>query len=605
MFKKKKSLSTPADGRILFTRRALMLSGAKVMLTTILVGRLGYLGLIKSSHYRNLADGNRIKLIIILPQRGDILDRHGHVLANNIIDHRLTMVPNEIQDNERILALLARLTNQDPTVFQLILKQQPKFKPYVTRFPLTWPQVCALEIHRPELEGIDIDMGYKRNYTLPFEFSHLLGYVQTPSDKDQVPEELSAMTDYRVGKTGLEKKFEKHLKGQIGYREIEVNAHGHMVRDLSKINSKSGQSLFLSLDMTLQKAVFKKLSSIESGAAVVINIKTGEVLSSVSVPSFDIGLFVNGISHKDWQDLNTNLYMPLNNKAIQGTYPPGSIFKLVDALAALEYNKISPAHHITCRGYIEVGTHRFHCVHRTGHGSIDMIQALQMSCDVYFYELSRMIGIDRLAAMALDLGLGQETGIELPGEKSGLIPTRAWKKERLNQPWTVGDTIISSIGQGSMLATPLQMALLIARLVSGRRLQPTLLRLENPSVRTSEPYSFNPLHLDILRKGMEGTVNHPCGTAYAARIENPAKAFAGKTATSQVRRISKQERNTRVLHNDELEWRQRDHSIFAGYGPICDPKYAVCVLVEHGGGGGRVAGPLARDILIDAQRYES
>ena len=604
MFRKKK-LSTPIDGRILFTRRALMLSGAKVMLSAVLVGRLGYLGLIKSSHYRNLADGNRIKLIIILPKRGTILDRNGQVLADNIIDHHLTMIPNEIQDNDQILNLIGRLTNQDPKQFQLLLKQQPKYKPYVTRFPLTWSQVCALEIHRPELEGIDIELGYKRNYPQPLEFAHLIGYVQTPSDKDQIPEELSVMPDYRVGKTGLEKKFEKQLKGHVGYREIEVNAHRHVVRDLSKINSRPGQPLFLSLATTLQKVVFEKLSAIKSGAAVVINIKTGEVLSCVSVPSFDINLFVGGIGHKDWEDLNTNIYTPLNNKAVQGTYPPGSIFKLVDALAALEYNKIAPSHRITCRGYIEIGNHRFHCVHRSGHGSIDMIQALQMSCDVYFYELSRMIGIDRISDMALDLGLGQETGIELPGEKSGLIPTRAWKKERLNQPWTVGDTIISSIGQGSMLATPLQMALLVARLVSGKRLRPTLLRVDNPDLLIQQPYTFNPLNLDVLRKGMEATVNHPYGTAYASRIEDPAKAFAGKTATSQVRRISKHERSTRVLHNDELEWRQRDHSIFAGYGPIRDPKYAVCVLVEHGGGGGRVAGPLARDILIEAQRHDS
>ena len=384
-----------------------------------------------------------------------------------------------------------------------------------------------------------------------------------------------------------------------------MNAHRHIVRDLSKINSKPGRSLNLSLDTTLQKAVYEKLSSIKSGAAVVMNIKTGEILSCVSVPSFDINLFVGGISHKDWEQLNNNIYTPLNNKAIQGTYPPGSIFKLVDALAALEYNQISPSHRITCRGYIEIGNHRFHCVHRSGHGNIDMIEALQMSCDVYFYELSRIIGIDRLAEMALDLGLGQETGIEVPGERSGLIPTRLWKKERLNQPWTVGDTIISSIGQGSMLATPLQMALLTARLVSGRRLKPTLLQVDPSTLMTQPLYSYNPLNLAIIKKGMEGTVNHPYGTAYASRIDNPTKAFAGKTATSQVRRISKYERDTRVLHNDELEWRQRDHSIFAGYGPILDPKYAVCVLVEHGGGGGRVAAPLARDILIEAQRYDT
>ncbi|MBL9030037.1 MAG: penicillin-binding protein 2 [Caedimonas sp.] len=603
--KRRTSLVYPQDSRTLFTRRAFVISGVKAMLTSLLVARLGYLGVIRSSHYRTLADGNRIKLQILLPKRGIIMDREGLELAANNTNYRLTLVPDQVEDLEDILTKIDALIQLAPKSLASIkaeIPKQAKFKPFILKNHLDWDEVCKMQVHRPELEGIDVEIGHKRYYPFSLSFAHLVGFVQTPSERDGIPDELANLPDYRIGRTGLEKQFELHLQGKAGYREIEVNAHRRIVRDLNKVESKDGATLRLSLDTRLQEAAFKRLSEVQSGAAVVINVKTGEILSCISTPSFDPNLFVNGISHEDWDALNNSPYTPLNNKAVQGVYPPGSIFKLVVALAALETGKFLCSHESFCKGFIELGSHRFHCVRQAGHGRVDMVRALQMSCDTYFYELGRLIGIDRIADMAFKLGLGRETGIELSIEKSGLVPTRSWKKTRFHQSWTVGDTIISSIGQGSMLCTPLQMAMLIARLVTGKKVVPTLLHQADSFSVDFAALPVKPENLEILKKGMDAGVNQPGGTAYFSRIEDPTKAMGGKTATSQVRRISKLERDTRVLKNEEIEWKRRDHSIFAGYAPTHDPQYAICVLVEHGGGGGRIATPIARDILREVQR---
>ena len=593
---------TSLDTKRLFTRRALVLGSFKGLLTGVLIGRLGYLGLIKASHYRTLANGNRIKLQVLLPQRGGIIDRYGTELASNAMTHYLTLTPDYVKNLEDTLRKIDELLVSPPeqAVENLYseIKKSPKFKPFLLKSHLSWEEVCKVQLNRPELEGISVEAGFKRFYPASPEFSHILGFVQVPSDKDDVPEELASLPDYRIGRTGLEKQYEETLRGKPGYQEIEVNAHRHIVRYLKREESLAGQTLALSLDAALQKRTFQRLSQEKSGAAVVLDIKTGELLSCVSVPSFDANLFVNGISHTQWEALNTSLYTPLNNKALQGVYPPGSIFKLVVAMAALETGKISSSRTCFCKGFVEVGSHRFHCIKK--HGQVNMIQALERSCDAYFYELALLIGSDCIAEMAFKLGLGELTYIEVPSEKKGLVPTRTWKKQTLKHSWTRGDTTNMSIGQGAMLSTPLQMALLIARLVTGTAVRPTLLPLKNLEAAVSfVSLPLKPENLEVIRKGMEGGVNAPEGTAYFSRIEEPLWRMGGKTATSQVRRISKLER---VIKNEELEWKQRDHSIFAGYAPLHDPRYAICVLVEHGGGGGRVAAPIARDILREVQK---
>ena len=602
-----KRQTTSQDTRTLFTRRAIVMGGVKGVLTALLMGRLGYLGLVRSPHYQTLANGNRIKLQIILPQRGLIVDRIGLELANNTTNYCLTLTLEQVSNLEETLRRIDQFISLSPKSIETLqteIKQTPKFKPFILKNNLNWDEVCKVQVNRPELNGINVEMGYKRHYPLASEFAHLIGFVQAPSDHDDVSEELANLPDYRIGRTGLEQQYECRLQGKAGYREIEVNAHRRVVRHLRKIESTPGSILHLSLNAELQKAAFQRLSEEKSGAAVVMNIKTGEVLSCISTPSFDSNLFVNGIGHEDWNTLNNSLYTPLTNKAIQGVYPPGSIFKLVVALAALETGKISPSRESFCKGFVDVGTHRFHCVHRAGHGRVDMVRALQMSCDTYFYELAPLIGIDCIADMAFKMGLGEKTGVELPNEKKGLVATRSWKKMKLNQSWTIGDTINASIGQGAMLSTPLQMTMFMARVLTGTAVIPTLLYQNNRDAVHFRGLSLNPENLEVLKKGMDACVNDPWGSAYASRIEEPLHKIGGKTATSQVRRISKFERQTRVLKNEEIEWKRRDHSIFAGYAPIHAPLYATCVLVEHGGGGGRTATPIARDILWAVQKEQ-
>jgi penicillin-binding protein 2 len=605
MRKKIALYSSSQDARKLFTRRAFVVGGVKSTLAALLIGRLGYLGFIRSSHYQTLADGNRIKLQILLPPRGLIIDRSGVEIANNKLTYFLTLTPDQVSNLEAILIKLNELIDLEGDCIEALLaeiKKTPKFKPFILKSNLTWEEVCKVQVNQPELEGVTLERGYKRYYPYAYEFAHLVGFVRAPSDQDDILEELANLPDYQIGKTGMERQYETLLQGKIGYREIEVNAHRRIVRHLKKIESVPGSTLHLSLDTKLQTIVSQRMSQEKSGSVVVIDVKTGEILSCVSTPAFDSNLFVNGISYKDWDSLNNSLYTPLNNKAIQGLYPPGSIFKLVVALAALETGKISPTQERFCKGFIEVGTHRFHCVRREGHGHVNMVKALQVSCDSYFYEIGSLLGINLISEMAIGLGLGEKTGIELPNEKKGLIPTRPWKKISLGQSWTVGDTINTSIGQGAMLCTPLQMTVLIARLITGKEVIPTLLYSSNKDSANFDVLNAKPNHLEILRKGMEACVNEPEGTAYASRIEDTLCRMAGKTATSQVRRITKAERETRVLKNEEIEWKRRDHSIFAGYAPLHAPRYAICVLIEHGGGGGRVATPIARDILAAIQK---
>lgn len=596
--------SSSSDPKLLFTRRAFLVAGAQAAGGALILVRLGYLGIFRSPHYRTLADGNRIKLHILLPKRGIIYDRHGQELAGNISSYRLTIVPALAENLSLNFSHISQLLNLNSKETEEILKdikKHSRFTPYIIKHHLSWEEVCKIEVNLPELPGVEIEAGYQRFYLDSEPFAHLIGYVQTPSEKDEVDQRLASLSDYRIGKVGIEKSFQETLQGIAGYKEVEVNAKRQIVRDRRKHDSQNGQQLNLSISAPLQKFMHERLQQVESASVVVMDILTGEILTLISSPSYDTNLFVNGISKKNWNALQKNPYRALTNKAIHGLYEPGSTFKMAVLLAGLESGRIEPNFQTFCRGYIEVANHRFHCVCRGGHGVVDLRRALQVSCDVYFYEIAQKIGVEILAKMAKNLGFGAKTGIEMPSEKTGLVPSKLWKLEKHNQRWHVGDTILFSIGQGPILATPLQLAQMMGRLLTGKSVVPTIQKRTSAELPVFSSYSFKPHNLALIKDGIDAVINEVSGTAYHARITIPGWEMGGKTGTAQVRRITKLERETRILRNEELAWKERDHALFVGYAPIHQPRYVTAVIVEHGGWGSVVAAPIGRDALLKAQ----
>jgi penicillin-binding protein 2 len=599
-----KRFFSSSDPKLLFTRRAFLIAGAQATCGALILGRLGYLGIFRSPHYRTLADGNRVKLHILLPRRGIIYDRYGQELAGNISSYRLIIIPAQIENLSASLFQISQLLNLELKDFKNILKdikKHPKFTPYILKQHLSWEEVCKLEVNFPELPGVGIEAGYQRFYLDPQPFAHLIGYVQTPSDKDEVDQRFAPLQDYRIGKVGIEKSFQSTLQGIAGYKEVEVNAKRQIVRERKKYESQNGQQLDLSLSAPLQKFVYERLQQVDSASVVIMDILTGEILSLVSSPSYDTNLFVNGISQKNWNALQKSPYRALTNKSIHGLYEPGSTFKMAVLLAGLESKRLDPNFQTFCHGYIEVANHRFHCVCRGGHGLVDLKRALQVSCDVYFYEIAQKIGVEILAKMARDLGFGAKTGIEMPAERSGLVPSKRWKLEKHNQRWHIGDTILLSIGQGPVLATPLQLAQMMGRLLTGKYIVPTIKKWISPVPPKFSVYDFSSNSLALIKAGIDSVINDVSGTAYHARIDIPGWEMGGKTGTAQVRRITKLERETRILRNEEVAWKERDHALFVGYAPVHCPRYVTAVVVEHGGWGSVVAAPIGRDVLLKTQ----
>jgi len=393
------------------------------------------------------------------------------------------------------------------------------------------------------------------------------------------------------------------LRGRAGTRRVEVNARGRVIRELDRADGTAGEDLHLTLDLELQRFCHERLGD-ESGAAVVIDPRNGDLLSAASTPTFDPNPFILGISHDAFNALRDNDRRPLHNKWASGMYPPGSTFKMVVALAALESGIIGPGKTFYCPGYLQLGKRKFHCWRRGGHGWSDLRKALEQSCDVYFYETARQVGIERIGEMARKLGLGVDLEVPVAALRSGLIPTKAWKRSRHEIDWLVGDTLNAGIGQGYVLATPLQLAVMTARIASGTAVRPRLVRARGGrpvSVETPDEIGTSAENFRLVRRGMFEVVNSPRGTARGSRIKDKAFRMAGKTGTSQVRNITKAERARGVTRNADLPWGRRDHALFVGFAPFDNPRFAVAVVVEHGGGGSRAAAPIARDILLKAR----
>ena len=597
----------------LFTRRAAFLAGGKLLLLSTLVGRMYQLQIVDSDRYQVLAKDNSISPRLLPPMRGRILDRYGIPLAENDQNYRVEVISEQAGDLKQILAELSRyvpLTDDDRARIILEAKRKQAFIPTIVSENLSWHQVAAVEVNAPDLPGVSIEVGQRRRYTQGRTAAHIIGYVAAVSQDDINGDPILSMPGFRIGKNGIEKQYETELRGKAGQTKVEVNAVGRIVKEIKDEDCRdpvAGDDLVLSLDSDLQRFVQERLASELSASAVVLDVQTGDVLALGSTPAYDPSIFIRGLTLREWQDLSSDPLRPLANKAIAGEYAPGSTFKVVVALAAMKAG-LDPSRHVFCPGVYSVGNTRFHCWRKGGHGSVDMWNALKLSCDVFFYDTAMQTGIDNIAAMARAFGLGQPSGIDMPGERRGLIPDSNWKRATYGEPWYPGETPSAGIGQGFITATPLQLAVMTGRVASGRAITPHFRRTTIVGDGDAATASEAPLmdipakHFDVVREGMRRVINDAGGTAYRSRIAEPGMEMAAKTGTAQVRHISLSEHLAGVRKNENLPWTQRDHALFIAFAPIAAPQYAVCCVVEHGGGGSAVAGPIVHDIMLETER---
>jgi penicillin-binding protein 2 len=601
-----------------FTRRAALLAGGKLLLLAGLGGRLYSLQVLEGDRYRLMAEDNRVNLRLLPPPRGYIVDRYGTPLAINTLNYQLNLVPEQAGDIEATLDALSRVIVVSPEdrkrVLSKVKKSRRKFLPVTIRQKLAWDEVSRIEVNSPDLPGIAIEPEQGRHYPLGDVTAHVVGYVGAVNETELANDSDSALElpSYRIGKTGIEDQYEKALRGKVGTTEVEVNNFNRVIRELAdrRVEAEPGHDMVLTLDVGLQRFIVDRLADQHAAAAAVMEVNTGEVLALVSTPGYDANLFPNGIGHADWAEIRDNPYKPQTNKVLAGQYAPGSTFKPAVMLAALEAG-FGAGFTVNCKGFIQFGDRKFHCWKRWGHGDVNITRSIRQSCDIYYYELAQKVGIDRIAKMARRLGLGSRTGIDITGEYPGVIPDEGWKQATVGDYWRGGDTLVAAIGQGYVLSTPLQLAQLAARIATGKAVTPHLTRdlFEGDKVRARPEPTFESLglkdrSLKLLRTALDQVVNHKEGTARGSKLVDSAWQMAGKTGTSQVRRITKAERLTGVLKNKDIDWLRRDHALFMAYAPVKDPRYAVSVLVEHGGSGSAAAAPVARDIMHELERRE-
>lgn len=586
----------------IFNRRALVLGSAQSVLAGALVMRLSYLQLWKHEEYSIQSDSNRIKPVINPAPRGTVVDRHGFSLTKNDSNYRLLLYLDRKRDVDQLVAKLTEvldLSDEAKNIFVTKIKNARRKSIISLMDNLGWDDLARIETNSHLLSGVSIESGIMRRYPYPSETAHFLGYVSLPSEKDIDENEQSLFMhpDFRIGKFGLEKTFDEPLRGKYGVKYVEVNVHEIPLRTLSIKAPIEGSRLHLTVDFGLQKYVTERIKDVVA-SAIVLNVKTGEILAYASSPTFDPNNFVEGVSKEYWNQVNTDPRKPLSNKPISATYPPGSTFKLMVALAGLE-SGFNPNTKVFCNGSYQFGKRAFHCWKEEGHGSLDLMGGIMHSCNTYFFTLANQIGYEKFTEMAKRFGYGEKIDISLYGGKVGNVPSDEWKRKVLKQPWVGGDTLNTAIGQGFVLATPLQMALVTARIANGGiPIKPYLVRNHN-IFKQFDTLKNEPLiaeaHIKFVQEGMRRVVNEPGGTAYGKRIEVKGFEMAGKTGTSQV--ISKREKEMSKEENAA----NANHAIFVGFAPFEDPKYAISVVVEHGGGGSATAAPIAKDIMMEVQ----
>ncbi|MGR3724437.1 penicillin-binding protein 2 [Abyssibius alkaniclasticus] len=595
--------------RARLSRRALLLGGVQAGIVGTLGWRMYNLQVTESERYRLLAEENRVATRLVPAARGLVFDRNGVLVAANDQNYRVVIVREQAGDVDGVLKRLAPLVGLDETERQKVLAEVMERRAHASvtvAEQLDWERFALVSANAPALPGVFTEVGLTRSYPTIGDFAHVAGYVSAVSEDDlsrlENPDEVMQLPSPIIGKTGIERTSEDLLRGKPGLSHVEVNATGRVMRELDRTEGTPGNDLQLTLDSDLQHYAHFRMKD-ESAAAVVIDLRNGDLRALASTPSFDPNKLVFGISQADWSALNNNEYRPLGDKTVSGTYPPGSTFKMVVALAALKAGVVTPEERIYCPGFYEIGGRRFHCWKASGHGRMNLPEGLQNSCDVYYYEIAQRVGIEAISEMAQTLGMGTEPDLPLPALTSGRMPTKAWKQESLGHSWLIGDTINAGIGQGFVSASPLELALMTARIASGRKLVPRLIsRINGVPVDTpeAEPLDVSAEGLAQVRLGMYEVSNNRRGTAYSARITAPGMEMAGKTGTSQVRQITTEERAAGITRNEDLPWNRRDHALFVCYAPYDNPRFAVSVVVEHGGGGSTVAAPIARDILLRA-----
>lgn len=594
----------------ILNRRMLGLSCIFLLIALVLIGRFFYLQVLQSDKYQFLAEKNRTSIRLIPSGRGYIYDRNGIKLAENkktfqaiLFKEQTNNIQNSLDNFNKIIPL----DDDEKIRVQKEIKWKRAFMPIRIKDDLNFEDIARLQLNAPDLPGIQIEEEITRYYPMKDSVAHLVGYVSLLTEKDlenDLNNPLLDLPGYRIGRTGIEQSLEDHLQGKPGMRKTEINALGRSVRTLEETKPEKGENITLTVDSRLQKFALQAMNE-ESGSAIVINIHTGEILALISSPSFDPNVFTVPISSKAWHALIDNEKNPLQNKAISGTYSPGSIFKLVVALAGLETGHITPKREIFCNGETKVGNHVFHCWKSGGHGKLNLETALMHSCDVYFYEIAQEIGADKILEVAARLGFGETVNIMLKGEKSGLLPSKKWKKNKLKEDWRIGDTLNLSIGQGFLNVTPLQMLFAVAQIANGGyRIEPHLIKKNKIAQPLYKFPEFNPKHLKLVQGGMNFVVNKQDGTAYGSRFDFFGQKMAGKTASTQVRRITMKERKNGIKSQDQLPWKYRDHAMFAAFAPVENPKYAIIVVIEHGGGGSRIAAPIASKILKETLRLD-
>ena len=586
-----------------FSRRSFFLLIIKLILFFFVGLRLFNIQITQSEKYRTLSKNNRISLKIIFPKRGKITDRNNNTVAKNYDSYELYVIPEEVENLESVLLKLNKIVNipfSKRKKIILLSRQVKKFEMIKILDNLSWKHLEQIEANMIDFPGIHLLLSSKRKYPFGENFSHILGYVSKPNKDELSLPYISSMPSLEIGKSGVEKHFNQLLIGKAGKREVEVNSIGREIREISKTESIEGGTLSLSIDLRLQRYVYEILKEHRSGSIVVMKVSTGEILSMTSVPSFDPNKIITIPNKKYWDTILKNELSPLTNRAVQGLYAPGSTFKMVVAIAALEKNIINSNFFVICAGKIEFGDKIYHCWKTKGHGKVDLTKGIVESCDCFFYELAKKIGIDNISIMAKEFGLGDLTGIEVPSEKNGIVPNKRWKKQQLNENWYAGETLITGIGQGYILATPLQLANMAAIIANkGKLIKPTLIKskISNDISGTPNKLNISKDNFSKINIAMEKVVNNASGTAFRSRSNKNDYTFAGKTGTSQVKRITIEEREQEDFRKKEIEWKNKDHSLFVGYMPVNNPQYAASVVIEHGGSGASVAAPIAKKIF--------
>ena len=618
-------------------RRMFIIGAAKVIVFAGIIARLFSLQITENKKYLTLSDKNRLREWRLPPIRGEFLDYFGNIIAGNLKVYQLHVIPEEVEDFKYLMVRLKEILNLNNSEYEKIIRKKNKQKPWETLIiskNLTWEQFTKVNYFLHDLVGAKPVLSVSRNYPFNDKYTHILGYVSEASEKDLLNNEMiksKHVPGLKVGKTGLEKTFENELIGTNGIQRYEVNAYGKRISQLDYTDGLNGKTIQLTVDTEIQKLCNELLKDM-AGSISVMDIYTGEIVAMQSSPSFDPNLFLFGINQDDWQLIRNNPLKPLVNKTLSGLYSPGSTIKPIVALSALENGIINENFIVNCKGKIEMYGQTYHCWKKKGHGVVNLKSAMKQSCDTYFYEISRKLGVDRLKETSLKFGLGEKVlGEIFNNEKKGLIPDTKWKKNNLGKGWVIGETLITGIGQGYTQTTPLQLCQMTAQLANGGfKIYPKIIVEEN--IKTAEDIKFimnknaknldeknnglqeasellgfsnqkehdrlfkNSKNIKLVREAMFASTNEVRGTSYSSRIEDPKYQFAGKTGTSQVRRITQAAREL-DLNTSQIPYDERDHALYIAFGPYKDPRYALSIVVEHGGSGSSTAAPIAKKLF--------